>query len=303
MRHAAPALALTLLLTGVACGAERKSDGGPDSLTRVVLEPTGAQAVSEDDVNVSIEVMRERLDKLKVERPFISREGKKIVLIVPSDRVDRSLPVLLRPARLEFFDLQGNLSGRSIDAQGFPVASPKPLAAGPKTVVVTCGPKARYCPGVQEDPGRRYYYLFDYDPQDREHPVPELTGDDLELKGTRMEFDENHGPIVLIQFTEAGAKKFHDITRTLAARGRSLYNRMGGDAEIAFQQFAIVLDREIHSAPTIDFNENPSGIPGDSGAQITGIGSINEARDLALVLQTGTLPLAFRVVSQEEAEK
>ena len=58
--------------------------------------------------------------------------------------------------------------------------------------------------------------------------------------------------------------------------------------------FAIVLDGEIKSAPTVDPDENPDGIPGDNGAQITGIGDVGEAKDLALVLQTGALPIEFQ---------
>jgi SecD/SecF fusion protein len=127
-----------------------------------------------------------------------------------------------------------------------------------------------------------------------------MTGADLELKGTRHDVDPaTSEPILLMDFTKDGARKFHEITKTLAERGHRFHERIGGPDENAFQQFAIVLDRVLYSAPTIDYNENPDGIPGDNGAQITGIGSVREAKDLALVLQSGALPLSFRVVSQE----
>ena len=175
------------------------------------------------------------------------------------------------------------------------------LAVPQKMVVITCRADARYCPGVQEEPDRTYFYLFNYDPQNKEQPVPEMTGTDLVLKGTRQDIDPQQSqPIVLMQFTDSGGKKFQEITRNLAERGRSLHGRIGGDDETAFQQFAIVLDREIRSAPTIDYNENPSGIPGNSGAQITGIGSISEARDLALVLQTGALPVNYVTIERTD---
>ena len=97
-----------------------------------------------------------------------------------------------------------------------------------------------------------------------------------------------------MQFTERRGNKFQDITQTLVERGRTWPNQQGlpGGAgnDDANQQFAIVLDREIKSAPSVDFDENPDGIPGNNGAQITGI-SISEAKDLALVLRTGTLPV------------
>ena len=58
------------------------------------------------------------------------------------------------------------------------------------------------------------------------------------------------------------------------------------------QHFAIVLDGQIQSYPQIDFSQYPDGIAGTS-AQITGIGSIGEAKNIALVLQTGALPVNF----------
>ena len=58
-----------------------------------------------------------------------------------------------------------------------------------------------------------------------------------------------------------------------------------------------MLDREIKSAPTVDFDDNPSGIGGNNGAIITGV-SIQEAKDLALVLRSGTLP--FKLVTIEQ---
>jgi SecD/SecF fusion protein len=175
------------------------------------------------------------------------------------------------------------------------------LAVPEHMVVITCGKDERYCPGVPDAPDRTYFYLFRYDLQNKEHPIPEMTGSDLKLKGTRQDFDPSTSqPIVLMQFTKSGGEKFHDITRTLAERGRSRHNQLGGDDENAFQQFAIVLDREIRSAPTIDYNENPSGIPGNNGAQITGIGSVSDAKDLALVLQTGALPVNYVTIERTD---
>jgi SecD/SecF fusion protein len=173
-------------------------------------------------------------------------------------------------------------------------------------VVITCGKTERYCPGVNQDQlDRTYYYLFRYDPDNKENPIPEMSGNDLKRKGTRQDFDSGPGrgnePVVTMQFTGGGADRFEEITRRLAERGRSLANRNGVTDKIendAFnQQFAIVLDREIKSAPTVDFDDNPSGIGGNNGAIITGV-SIQEAKDLAIVLRSGTLP--FKLVTIEQ---
>ena len=57
-----------------------------------------------------------------------------------------------------------------------------------------------------------------------------------------------------------------------------------------------MLDRQIKSWPSIDFEQYPNGIGGANGAQITGIGSLTEAKDLALVLQSGALPVTFKTL-------
>ena len=255
----------------------------------MVLAPTSE--ISTKNLDFAVEVIRKRLDDLGIRDASVMRQDKTIEVIVPG-APDREMPVVRRRGLLELYDLQGDLAKASLDEQGFPRASRERLEERPGTVLVTCRPRARYCPGVDEEPQATYYYLFE--------DGPELTGDDIELKGTRQDFDPTVGePVVLMQFTPAGAKKFEDVTLKLAERGRVLYNRHGGERWIYMQQFAIVLDREIRSAPTIDFQENPAGIPGDTGAQIAGIGSVREAKELALVLRNGALPIEFRIISTE----
>jgi SecD/SecF fusion protein len=167
-------------------------------------------------------------------------------------------------------------------------------------IVLTCSIEtAVVCPpGASAPvPGVTYYYLFRYQPWNEENPIPEMTGTDLRLQGTRNDIDPNTGePIVLMQFTDEGGDKFGDITRDLAQRGKRL--SFGGQE--LFQHFAIVLDDEIRSWPSIDFNENPNGIRGSNGAQITGMAGLDEARDLAIVLQTGALPVEFFTLQETE---
>jgi SecD/SecF fusion protein len=329
-------------------------------------EPEKGQTFTAEDLDRSVEIMRSRVDKIGVAEPEIRKQGKdQIVIELPGvHNQERAAQLIGKTAKLELYDLQGDLTGPSRDAQGFPrpmtsifalltpvqsqtkegepgefylvkvtkkgdtttgtqVGEPaqtrkallaprkgklkkgfRVLAVPEHMVVVTCTKDARYCPGVNAEPSQTYYYLFKYDPQNKEHPIPEMTGSDLKLKGTRQDFDTSPGggggPIVLMQFTKEGGDKFHEITSELARRGRLVHNRIGGTDEQAFQQFAIVLDREIRSAPTIDYNENPDGIPGNSGAQITGIGSIGEAKDLALVLQTGALPVNYVTIERTD---
>ena len=121
-----------------------------------------------------------------------------------------------------------------------------------------------------------------------------MTGEDLRLNGTRQDFDTQGGnqPIVTMQFTDAGGDKFQRITREEHTRGR-LRN--------APQHFAIVLDREIQSWPQIDYTDSTlsDGI-GGGRAQIEGNFTVQEAQDLALVLQTGALPVEFQTLSETQ---
>ena len=171
------------------------------------------------------------------------------------------------------------------------------LAVPQDRTVVTCSSEsAVVCPGGQSigftpTPGTTYYYLFKFQPNDAEKTIPEMTGDDLERRGTRSDI-LNGEPVVLMNFTNSGGDKFHEITRQLAKRGQFRANSEGISNDLAFQHFAIVLDNEIRSWPQIDFTELPDGIAGSS-AQIQGLDSLDEAKDLALVLQTGSLPVNF----------
>jgi SecD/SecF fusion protein len=167
-----------------------------------------------------------------------------------------------------------------------------------KAVVVSCDPAGGNCLTAKTVNSRTWFYLLKHQPNSSENPIPEMTGGELKLSGTRADFDTQTGqPIVLMQFTGKGKKIFHEITRREAQRGAlRAQGQSGPEAVNQFaQHFAIVLDRKIESAPYIDFVQNPDGIPGDNGAQIQlgRGGTIGDAKQLALVLQTGALPINF----------
>jgi len=118
---------------------------------------------------------------------------------------------------------------------------------------------------------------------------PAMTGD--AISGARAGFTgQTNKPNVLIDFTSAGSQKFQEITRQLYRTGL-LKNQP--------QTFAIVLDNEMNSDPQIDYTD-PSlrdGISG--GAEISGGNmTIQESKDLALVLNIGALPVRLTVAEQ-----
>jgi SecD/SecF fusion protein len=223
---------------------------------------------------------------------FYLFNAKKQKVAGPEDTVDKLLQETLPSGR----QLKGKVP------KGYTI-----LGVPPKTTVVSCEASAG-CLGVQTQVSSRYWYLLKYDPQNKEHPVPEATGEDLKLSDIRADIStQGQGNVVLLGFTGEGAKKFHDITRAEAERGSIAANAAGqtGSDQNTIQQFAqhfaIVLDGEVKSTPYIDYKQNPGGIdPTGTGAEISNIQSLGEAKDLALVLQTGALPVQFEQIERTD---
>ncbi|HET6547915.1 MAG TPA: protein translocase subunit SecF, partial [Solirubrobacter sp.] len=105
-------------------------------------------------------------------------------------------------------------------------------------------------------------------------------------------------PIVTFSFTKHGREAFQAITRRVAQRGAD--NALGQDPLQTSQHFAIALDNELVSAPYINWRENPDGIDGVNGAQISGSFTIQSAQDLAKILKIGALPLKLTEVSRSQ---
>lgn len=95
--------------------------------------------------------------------------------------------------------------------------------------------------------------------------TPVVSGE--ELVDAQPAFDQNGRPAVNFRFNVTGARKFGDYT-----------------LENIGAPFAIVLDDEVISAPTIQ-----SHIPGGSGI-ITGNFTVDESTNLAVLLRAGALP-------------
>ena len=158
--------------------------------------------------------------------------------------------------------------------------------------------------GAGVSPTGTYYYLVKYFPNRNTDPIPEMTGGDLVLSGTRADFGQTGQPVVLLQFTGHGSSVFQRITKAEWERGKQRYTFAGspaGQKQSYVQHFAIVLDGELKSTPYIDFTDPTlqDGISG--GAQIDmGGSSFQAAKDLALVLQTGALPVSFQQIERTD---
>src|SRR3954447_8624967 len=215
---------------------------------------------------------------------------KKQVAAGPEATQERLLRATTRGGR----QLKGSLP------KGFTV-----LAVPKKQIVISCA-QATGCPGVTQADATAptLYYLFKYDPP----RVPEATGEDLKLSDIAADIStQGQGNVVRLGFTGKGNKKFQEITQEEAHRGAGLAAAAGqtGSDPTTVQQFAqhfaIVLDNVLRSTPFIDYKQNPNGIdPTGTGAEISNINSIGEAKDLALVLQTGALPVKFEQIERTD---
>ena len=129
-----------------------------------------------------------------------------------------------------------------------------PVVGPPRSSEVPAGPRQFVYPSLNE-PGT--FYVLEQ--------TPVVTGDDL--VDAKPDFDQNGRPAVNFRFNPTGARKFGDYT-----------------ADNIGKPFAIVLDKEVISAPVIQ-----SHIAGGSGI-ITGRFTVEETTDLAILLRAGALP-------------
>jgi SecD/SecF fusion protein len=142
----------------------------------------------------------------------------------------------------------------------------------------------------QPDDVHRYFVIED---------DSELNGSDI--KNPKQNYDQRtQEPIVTMEFTDRGRAAFSRVTERIADRGSEIIVPPGGDRDRTLQRFAITLDDRIVSRATIDYRENPDGIDGRTGAQINGIGDIQETQDLAESLRIGALPIELKLVSQTQ---
>jgi SecD/SecF fusion protein len=129
----------------------------------------------------------------------------------------------------------------------------------------------------------------------------ELTGSDI--KDPQQQTDPvTNAPNVTFNFTDNGRQAFQTITRRIAQEGqaRALGQVDANTAAALSGNFAIVLDNQVVSRPIINFLENPDGIDGRTGAQISGGFDISEAQTLAEFLQRGALPVELTLTSQSQ---
>jgi SecD/SecF fusion protein len=301
-------------------------------------EPTPQSEVTPEAIDRAIDIIRDRVDQLGVAEPEIQRLGSKQISVgLPGIKdLNRAKKQVGTTAQLYFYDWEKNVVGNPRTPitglyEAVKKASARPAVVDPNNSTkgqyyvfkpnhqLAEGPDTLRKDALSQFDGKvpKGYRLLkvppgtvvlgaekpDGFPADRTYDRwfvvqdnPELRGTDL--KNPKQNYDpQTNEPIVTFDFTSKGRTAFHDVTKRLAERGQ-LKQVPGQPVENSFQTFAIVLDGKVVSRPFIDYRENPDGIDGRTGAQISGGFNTSEAQDLADVLKTGALPITLKPISE-----
>jgi preprotein translocase subunit SecD len=235
----------------------------------VVLTAKGK--VDKGRLDETVDIIANRVNSIGAQEPDISRAGSNNIIVQLPGIKDpqRALQIIGTTAQLRFREVLGNIPIAQIQAAA--------VGAGKKI-----GTQAYddYVAGKLKSAGTP---ITDGDPLNQAVIFPSKDGKTLyrlgpaEVLGTDVStafanFDQTQGGwIVSLTFSGKGTAKFADVTTRLAGKG----------------QLAIVLDRRVESAPAV---RQP--ITNGSG-QISGSFTEQQAKDLALVLRTGALPVSL----------
>lgn len=224
-------------------------------------------AIKDNAANQALETIRNRIDQFGVSEPTIQRQGEdEIVVQLPGVKDPRrAIDLIGKTAQLEF---------KLLDEES-PLAAQLPQTIAPseeegllKQFVdkVPEGDEILFEKRVNRETGlvRKMPILL------KKEAV--MTGD--LLSEARVSLDNQFSePYVSITFNEEGARRFEEVT------GANVKKRM-----------AIILDNTVYSAPVIQ--EKISG----GNAQISGSFSMDEAKDLSIVLKAGALPAPLKML-------
>jgi len=237
-----------------------------DALVYKVPDREAAQ-IKENAIEQALETIRNRIDQFGVAEPTIHRQGENEIVV--------QLPGVKEPKRaIELIGKTAQLEFKLVDDEAL-VAAEIPTTVLPVDESSVLQQFAEKIPEGDE-------ILFEKKENKETGAVVKLpillkkqavlTGD--LLSDARVNIDTRFSePYVSITFNSAGAKIFEDIT------GQNVKRRL-----------AIILDNTVYSAPVIQ--EKISG----GNAQITGNFSMEEAKDLSIVLRAGALPAPLKML-------
>ncbi|HYA31812.1 MAG TPA: protein translocase subunit SecD [Thermodesulfovibrionales bacterium] len=237
--------------------------------TQLVYKLSDKEAVriKETAADQALETIRNRIDQFGVAEPTILRQGtNEIVVQLPGIKdPKRAIEIIGKTAQLEF---------KMVDDSS-PVAAEIPAVVKPGEEDAVL---AKFAEKIPPDDEILFEKMVNKETSEvTKRPIllkkqVLMTGDLLTEAKVNIDqrFNEPH---VSITFNAAGAKLFEDIT-----------------AANVKKRMAIILDGTVYSAPVIQ--ERIAG----GNAQITGRFSMDEAKDLAIVLRAGALPAPVKML-------
>lgn len=254
------------------------------------LTRTQKTQIQEQAVGKSIEVIRNRIDEFGVNEPEIVSQGDdRIIVALPGVRdIERAKDLIGQTARLEFKMVNDDTPAQTL-MSWVDRAKEEEGIVFDNTKMSFSEYLRQLNDYLAEDLPEGYGLAFEKTsgPASEDAPmVPYLVEEESKLTGeqlqdARVQIDpQKNEPYVSMDFKTDGARIFEEIT------GENIGKRM-----------AVILDGNVYSAPTIQARI------GGGRAQITlgggGFNSImSEARDLALVLRAGALPVELQFQEQ-----
>jgi preprotein translocase subunit SecD len=254
----------------------------------VVLEPN--RPVSSGILNQAISIIRSRVDALGVAEPDISRQGSSIVVQLPGVKdQEKALEVVGQTAELRFRPVLAQLPPESAAttttsstttttaAEGESATTTTTAGGDPATTTTTAVPGTT---SREEDKPNQQVVLPELDDDgnavSRYQLGPALaTGEIIKTANAAFNQDASEWQVDF-QTTGSGSSKFDEIAGKCSPPDPSI---------CPTGRLAVVLDSVVITAPTIQ-----TASFGGRG-QITGDFSQGEAKDLALVLRYGALPV------------
>ena len=287
----------------------------------LVLEVDQADLSDDEKTDVvarALEVIRNRIDQFGVSEPIIHREGDwRIVVELPGVQdIERAKGLIGKTARLEFKILESAEDRVGMIEKIDAYLEAQAPADSTKTDDPLLGQTADDTPSLSRYVrafGRDFVVLEDNiltvrDILDRPS-VQKLTPPDAQfLWGSKVE-EMVDGQLyrvlyyvkrrvemtgeILSDASVTTGQSFENagqpiVNFTTTSQGVRLFGRVTG-ANVG-ERMAIILDNQVYSAPTIR-----SKISQGSGI-IEGTGSVDEAKDLAIVLRAGALPADVHIV-------
>ena len=236
--------------------------GGMHVVLQADLTPFKTQKDKEDAISRVLEIVRNRIDQFGVSEPSVNRQG--------NDRVVVQLPGVKDPKQaLAIIQTGGKLEFKLVDD----AMSKQDNFADYKAGILKAG--------VELPDDEEILHLYSKNPDtgkmDPGDPVvvkrnPPITG--AALKTAQVGFSQFQEAEVEFELKPDGAKQFLEFTS----------GNIG-------KRLAIVLDGKVRSAPVIRDKLSDRGV-------ITGNFTVDEAKDLALILRAGALPVDLEIVEQ-----